>query len=1189
MIGFTLNSHNTMIRDERDMNESLEDQVIIRHYLLGMLGDKEKMRQIEKKTLIDDDFSETLSIAEDNLIEEYLDDELMEAERKHFTRHFLPVPENRRKLQLIQNLRQAATKAKSIPNIVEKKASFFDWRKLFFMPAFRFAALALIIFGLGVGIWRIAFYQSDVDRGIAELRIAYRGQRPIEARSSANFEYAPLTETRGAPAKITDEKAYRRAELLLLEASNARASHALGLLYLSDKKFDEAINEFNTALSANPSDSRIHGDLGAAYFEKAKQDADAGRNDESAKNLALSLKSLNRALEIDGAQLESLFNRALVLEKLGADDQSRKAWQKYLEKDTVSAWANEARSNLESLNKRDREPKDKSQILQEFLDAYQTRDDARAWEIISQTKELISNVMIQPQLELMFLEASGQNRTPDAEHILSALQYVGELEKKNGGDVYFSELADFYRRSGQRPLLLNAHQELRKGYDLIIKLDFKQAVETLQNAKKMFQDAGNEWESNVAEYQIAYCLSRDNQIEESNKRLLELSKTAEQRSHKWIQVLADGWVGETYFFLGESSKAAAYNQKSLALAEQISDNYNVHRITVQLMEEARGIGEEKRALFFTYRNLTLLDSYYTSARQKWRDLNYAAEVFQRFKYYDAAVVFAEESAAVAENKAKDSWMLWTSRRNLAVIYGRLQNFPKAYEQTEQALRLSREFKGEVMRKRLTGNSLQTLAELQAIDGKCAPAIENYNQAIQNYQELNHVTYEYAARKGRLLCNIAEGSDAGVREELTVLLPSFDQNREKITNEADRITFFNAEQEVYDAAAGYAYTKFGDAQQAFYYTENSRARSLLSLTSGNKIKPYSLTDVQQKIPPEVQILYYAVLKDKILIWRISRMEISVAEQPISEEILEDKIQRYTALLTNKAPGNESDNLAKELFKLLISPVANKLEREQTLCLIADKILFRIPFAALKSPETNKFLIEDHPLLSAPSATIFINETENLKQREQVEKEEILSIGNPQFSRASYPELADLPSARLEADEVAALYVPNALKVLTGKDATKTQMLADLNNADVVHYAGHYVPNSKSPALSRFLLASEDLQVAEISREKLTRVRLLILSACDTGIENFYQGEGMIGAARAFLGVGVPLVVASQWSVDSDATADLMVKFHRYRKQQNMPTAAALRQAQVDMLTSENERFRHPYYWAAFIPIGGYTNY
>lgn len=152
-----------------------------------------------------------------------------------------------------------------------------------------------------------------------------------------------------------------------------------------------------------------------------------------------------------------------------------------------------------------------------------------------------------------------------------------------------------------------------------------------------------------------------------------------------------------------------------------------------------------------------------------------------------------------------------------------------------------------------------------------------------------------------------------------------------------------------------------------------------------------------------------------------------------------------------------------------------------------------------------------------------------------------------------------------------------------------MVSNLNESDVVNFAGHYVQNSKSPALSRLLLASGDLTIEEIMQQKLTRPRLMILSACDTGMEKLYHGEGMIGAARTFLASGVPLVVASQWSVDSDATADLIIKFHRYRKLQGMTTIAALRQAQIDMLNAADTRFRQPYYWAGFLPVGGYANY
>lgn len=1191
MKGFAGLCHNNMEQENKPVPENEDVQNAIRQYLLGNLSEKRKMREIEEKLFTDDEFAERLSIAEEELVEEYLDGELTDSEKERFVEFFLAAKENKLKLKLTQNLRKYAARSKkqAAEERSKKKLGFFEWVLL---PAtMRFAAITLLAAGAVFGFWRIFFYQSDTERGFAQLRAAYRGLRPTESRTTAGFEYASWQNTRGGTQSAADQAALNRAALLFSEAAenprDAEAHHALGLFYLTEQKPDYALKEFNLALQIAPNNAQFHNDLGALYFEKAKSAEENGKSEEVMANLALALKSTDRALELDPSLLEALFNRALVMQKMQVPGQARQAWQKYLEKDSGSPWAEEARRNLDLLDKSSENLKEKSRILRDFLSASQIGDDAKAWEIVSQTKELITNVMVQPELAVNFLEASKKGEKSEADRLLSAFLYLGELEEKNAGDVYFSELARFYRRSRQTGQLLKAHRELRQAYGLILKPDFKRAIEVLQGAKKSFLDAGDRWEAEVAEYQIAYCLSREDRIEESNERLLKLSRDAERQNHKWLQVLADGWAGETYFFLGEPSKAALYNQKALALAEQISDSYNIHRILVQLMEESRVIGEAERALLFTNRNLTRVDSYYTSARQRWRDLNYAAEVCQRFKYYGAAIVFAEESAAFAENEARDDWMLRTSHRNLAVIYGRLKNFPKAYREAEKTLELSLKFEGEVMRKRLVANSLQTLADLQAEEKNCAPALENYDRAIQSYQELSHVTYEYDARKGRLLCNIAQGNDAGVSEELPVLLKQFDQNREKITNETDRLTFFDAEQEVYDAAVGYAYSKLENTEQAFNYAESSRARSLLNLTSGSRTEPFGLTEVQQKIPVEVQILYYAVLTDRILIWRISRTGINTAIEPIPAEELESRIQKYRGFLTKEKTGDEITRSAKELFRLLISPVAANLAPGQTLCVIADKILFQLPFSSLISPESGKYLIEEHPLLFAPSATLFINETESAAQKESVTNEEVLSVGNPAFSRREYPDLADLVSAKFEAKEIASLY--DSAKVLTGSDATKAQVVAHLNEADAVHFAGHYVANSKSPTLSRLLLAGSDLQVGEIAPKALTRVRLLILSACETGVEKFYRGEGMTGAARAFLAAGVPLVVASQWSVESEATAELMIKFHRYRKQQKLPTAAALRQAQIDMLTGEDERFRQPYYWAAFLPIGGYANY
>jgi CHAT domain-containing protein len=123
---------------------------------------------------------------------------------------------------------------------------------------------------------------------------------------------------------------------------------------------------------------------------------------------------------------------------------------------------------------------------------------------------------------------------------------------------------------------------------------------------------------------------------------------------------------------------------------------------------------------------------------------------------------------------------------------------------------------------------------------------------------------------------------------------------------------------------------------------------------------------------------------------------------------------------------------------------------------------------------------------------------------------------------------------------------------------------------------------------FTSADGSLLAGDIYDMKLERPRLAVLSACSTGIEHYYNGEGMIGMARTFLAAGVPLVVASQWPVDTIPTSELMVKFHGQRRR-GLSTAAALRAAQLEIIEHASQQYRHPYYWAPFVTIGGYASY
>jgi CHAT domain-containing protein len=89
---------------------------------------------------------------------------------------------------------------------------------------------------------------------------------------------------------------------------------------------------------------------------------------------------------------------------------------------------------------------------------------------------------------------------------------------------------------------------------------------------------------------------------------------------------------------------------------------------------------------------------------------------------------------------------------------------------------------------------------------------------------------------------------------------------------------------------------------------------------------------------------------------------------------------------------------------------------------------------------------------------------------------------------------------------------------------------------------------------------------------------VLSACETGLGKEISGEGLVGLTRGFMYAGASRVVASLWKVDDVATSELMSEFYKGMLQVGLPPAAALRQAQLEML--QRKRWTHPYYWAAF---------
>ena len=105
----------------------------------------------------------------------------------------------------------------------------------------------------------------------------------------------------------------------------------------------------------------------------------------------------------------------------------------------------------------------------------------------------------------------------------------------------------------------------------------------------------------------------------------------------------------------------------------------------------------------------------------------------------------------------------------------------------------------------------------------------------------------------------------------------------------------------------------------------------------------------------------------------------------------------------------------------------------------------------------------------------------------------------------------------------------------------------------------------------------LTVADLYQLRL-RSRLVVLSACETGLGAIASGDDVVGLVRGFLYAGAGAIVSSLWQVDDVATAELMTAFYAALPTQN--SRDALRQAQLATL----KQYPHPFYWAAFFVTG-----
>ncbi|PYS19660.1 MAG: hypothetical protein DMG17_01735 [Acidobacteria bacterium] len=399
----------------------------------------------------------------------------------------------------------------------------------------------------------------------------------------------------------------------------------------------------------------------------------------------------------------------------------------------------------------------------------------------------------------------------------------------------------------------------------------------------------------------------------------------------------------------------------------------------------------------------------------------------------------------------------------------------------------------------------------------------------------------------------------------------------LQSEKLRVKFDDTRRDLYDSAVEFEY-KRSAPDAAWNHLQSYRSKLFIEFLAQfdpnvERVHAEALdrSHVQKLIPADAQVVEYALLRDRLLIWVISKEVFTVRSVQVAREDVESKVRKVLQGLRNR---DDVDSLLIDLGKLLVEPVADLLDRNRTLVVVPDRALHGLPFGVLRRPGSREYLLQEFPILISPNLTHLL-----LTKAVEPRRDRITGFGSQNGSSSELKELGALVS------------IYPGSQTFAGREAERSNFLSAISKAAVFHYAGHSAKDAVDPLRSSILLDGKSsgpnsITAVDIAQQRLPNNALVVLSSCDSSVGNSRDGIGVRGLTSAFLLGGAGSVVGSLWPVEASSTADLMIRFHRAFANSQMPIAKALQQAQLTFLESFPER-SHPYYWSGFVVTGNFS--
>lgn len=356
-----------------------------------------------------------------------------------------------------------------------------------------------------------------------------------------------------------------------------------------------------------------------------------------------------------------------------------------------------------------------------------------------------------------------------------------------------------------------------------------------------------------------------------------------------------------------------------------------------------------------------------------------------------------------------------------------------------------------------------------------------------------------------------------------------------------------------------------------YAELQRRLSIANDGGTNGTRDVDIEEFRRRLD-DTTLVEFASIDGRISAFVISKDDFTAlsnyaVEADVNRVIAEFLFQIKTGRLVERlSESNRSIALerlhahSRGIYDLLIRPLGD-LTRSKRLIFAPAGVLHYLPFHALN--DGGSFLVERFEVAYTPSVSVL----ERCMKKPAADRRKALFAGVAN---------ALTPMVEAEIETVGKMFEKSVR--LLGPEATVENLRRYAAGNGVVHLACHGKFRPDNPGFSSLVLYSEELTINEVQNLPLENC-IIVLSACESGLNEVVRGEELIGLTRAFVAAGASSLILSLWRVNDHTTLQLMETFYT-EFCSGKGVAESLRNAQRRLIDEK----LHPYFWSPFMVSG-----